>query len=48
MGVSTGMKYITLPGGYMMWNSNWPDGDKINNMMSALNDFLAKEEMLSK
>jgi hypothetical protein len=48
MGVSTGVKYITLPGGYLMWNSNWPDGDKVSNMMSALNDFLSKEEMLSK
>lgn len=46
--VSSGERYLTLPGGYMMWNATWPDADKLNNMESALNDFLSKQELLSK
>jgi len=41
-------KYLTLPGGYLMWNATWPDADKLNNMEAALNSFLAKEALLSK
>lgn len=46
--VAGGAKYLTLPGGYLMWNSTWPDADKVNDMVAALNDFLAKEALLSK
>lgn len=46
--VSAGEKYFTLPGGYIMWNAAWPDADKLNNMVAALNDFLIKQEELTK
>lgn len=46
--ISAGAKALTLPGGYVMWNADWPDSDKVSNMESALNDFLTKYELLSK
>lgn len=46
--VAAGTRYLTLPGGYMMWDAHWPDADKIGNMETALNDFLAKEDLLTK
>lgn len=46
--VAAGDRYLTLPGGYMMWNAHWPDADKISNMEAALNDFLVKEDLLNK
>jgi hypothetical protein len=48
MAVAGGEKYLTLPGGYLMWDAAWPDADKVNNMVSALDDFLSKEALLSK
>jgi hypothetical protein len=48
MAVASGEKYLTLPGGYLMWDASWPDADKVNNMVSALDDFLSKEALLSK
>ncbi len=48
MAVAAGEKYLTLPGGYLMWDASWPDADKVNNMVSALDDFLSKQALLSK
>lgn len=48
MAVAGGERYLTLPGGYLMWDASWPDADKVNNMVSALDDFLSKEALLSK
>lgn len=48
MAVAGGEKYLTLPGGYLMWDAAWPDADKVNNMVTALDDFLSKEALLSK
>jgi hypothetical protein len=48
MAVAAGEKYLTLPGGYLMWDASWPDADKVNNMVTALDDFLGKESLLSK
>lgn len=48
LAASAGQKFYVLPGGYMMWNSSWPQADRANNMESALNDFLSKDQMLSK
>jgi len=44
--VGSGQKTMTLPGGYLVWNSAWPHeglNDKINGAMS---DFLTAEELL--
>jgi len=48
LAVADRQKFLTLPGGYLMWNSSWPDADKVNNMETALDDFLNQEEGLSK
>lgn len=48
MAVANGEKFLILPGGYVLWNSTWADGDKVNNMTAALNDYLTKEAMLSR
>jgi hypothetical protein len=45
---AAGTKYLTLPGGYLIWNADWPDAPKIGNTESAINDFLAKEDLLAK
>jgi len=46
--VSAGERYLTLPGGYLMWNAAWPSSDQIGNMETALDDFLSKQDLLSK
>jgi hypothetical protein len=46
--VAGGEQYLTLPGGYVMWNATWPDADKLDKMEAALNSFLAKEALLNK
>ena len=48
LAVSAAQKFYVLPGGYLMWNWAWPGTDRVNNMESALNDFLSKDQMLSK
>jgi len=45
---TAGTDYLTLPGGYMIWNAHWPDALKTGNIESVLNDFLAKEDLLAK
>ena len=39
---------LTMPGGYLLWNLNWPPADRDNLLAVALNDYLAKEELLRK
>jgi len=45
---AAGTNHLTLPGGYLMWNADWPDALKNGNIESALNDFLTKEDLLTK
>lgn len=45
---AAGTKYLTLPGGYLIWNADWPDALKTVNIESTLNGFLAKEDLLAK
>jgi hypothetical protein len=42
-----GQKFLTLPGGYVIWDSNWSDADRTDKMTSVLKDFLNNEAMLS-
>ncbi len=42
-----GQKYLTLPGGYLFWNSAWPAAQRDDNMEAALKDFLGNEALLS-
>lgn len=46
--VSAGQKYLTLPGGYLVWDGNWPAADRNDKMEAALKDFMANEAQLSR
>ena len=42
-----GQKYLTLPGGYLFYNSAWPMDEREDKMEAALKDFLSNEALLS-
>ena len=42
-----GQKFLTLPGGYLLWNRSWPADQRNDNMEAALKAFLANEALLS-
>ncbi|MFZ0339968.1 MAG: hypothetical protein WAL45_18210 [Terracidiphilus sp.] len=42
-----GQKYLTLPGGYLFYNSAWPMAEREDKMEAALKDFLSNEALLS-
>ncbi len=44
----SGQKYLTLPGGYQVWNINWPADQRNDKMDATLKDFLANEAQLSR
>ena len=46
--MANGQKFLTLPGGYMLWNSTWPAEDRTKNLDTAITGFLSAEELLSK
>jgi hypothetical protein len=41
-----GQKFLTLPGGYLIWDGNWPSAERNGKMGTALKDFLANEALL--
>ncbi|MGB7266008.1 MAG: hypothetical protein WBC92_10885 [Terracidiphilus sp.] len=41
-------KYLTLPGGYLVWDSTWPADARNDKMEGTLKDFLANEAQLSR
>jgi hypothetical protein len=41
----TGGRFLTLPGGNLLFSSTWPPADVGGKMKDALTDFLGKEEM---
>jgi hypothetical protein len=41
-----GQRFLTLPGGYLIWNSSWPGDVRNAKMADTLNDFLNNEAML--
>jgi hypothetical protein len=45
---SNGQKFLTLPGGYLLWNSAWPVADRPTVMDDALKTYLANEAALSR
>jgi hypothetical protein len=45
--IVSGQKFLTLPGGYQLWNSSWPADSRDDKMAAALKDFLANEALLS-
>ena len=42
-----GQKYLSLPGGYLVWDSSWPLTERNDKMADTLKDFLRKEALLS-
>jgi hypothetical protein len=48
LGIFGGEKLITAQGGYVMWNSTWPQSDQVANMQSALGEYLSKEALLNR
>jgi len=46
--ISNGQKFLTLPGGYLLWNATWAPADRIPNMDDTLKKFLSDEELLSR
>jgi len=44
---SSGKKFLTLPGGYLIWDSSWSGADRNGKMAEVLKDFLYHEAMLS-
>lgn len=42
-----GQKFLTLPGGYLIWDRNWAVDERTDKMTSVLKDFLNNEAMLS-
>jgi hypothetical protein len=46
--ISSAQKFLTVPGGYLMWNSAWPQTDRPGKMDDAIKTFLADEAALSR
>ncbi len=46
--VANNQKFLTLPGGYQIWNGNWQEAERTEKMDTALKDFLGNEAALSR
>jgi hypothetical protein len=46
--LSVGQKYLTLPGGYVVWDTTWSADQRNDKMESVLKDFLSNEMLLSR
>ena len=46
--ISGGQKYVSLPGGYLVWDGTWPEAQRNDKMEAALKDFLANQAQLSR
>jgi hypothetical protein len=46
--VTAGQKFLTLPGGYLVWDSNWPADQRNDKMDAALKDFVFNGMLLSR
>ena len=44
----SGQKYFVLPGGYVVWNSKWPAGERNASLDGAIKSFLSDEAALGK
>lgn len=47
-GLAFGQKTLTAPGGYVLWNSNWPSADRSRMMNEAISKFLTEWGSLAK
>jgi hypothetical protein len=46
--LASGQKFLTLPGGYLAWDSTWPADQRNDKMGATLKDYLLNEAMLSR
>lgn len=46
--VTGGQKYLTLPGGYLVWNTKWSGDERNDKMTQMLKDYLTNGAMLSR
>jgi hypothetical protein len=46
--VGSGQKFLTIPGGYLLWNSAWPQQDRTSTIDDVLKTYLANEAALSR
>jgi hypothetical protein len=44
----SGQKFLSLPGGYVIWDSNWSVADRTDKMESVLKDYLVNEAALGR
>jgi hypothetical protein len=44
----SGQKFLSLPGGYLIWDSSWSVADRTDKMESVLKDFLVNEAALGR
>jgi len=41
-------RFLTLPGGYLVWDADWPAANRLSNFDDALKNYLANEALLSR
>jgi hypothetical protein len=46
--MGTGQKFLTLPGGYLVWSTAWTAADRNGSITDALNGYLTNEAALSR
>ena len=46
--LTTGQKFLTLPGGYVVWDITWPADQRNDKMEAVLKDFVSNEMQLSR
>ena len=45
---TSGQSFLTLPGAYLIWDSNWPQAERNDKVAAAIKDYLANEALLSR
>jgi hypothetical protein len=48
MGVASGLKHLTMPGGNLLWDISWTDQERSSQMDEALKSFLTNQAALSR
>ncbi len=46
--LTVGQKFLTLPGGYVVWDTTWPVDQRNDKMEAVLKDFLGNEMLISR
>jgi hypothetical protein len=43
-----GQKFLTMPGGYLVWSATWPATEREGSITDALNGYLTNDAALSR